>query len=107
MEESKTRFPCVLLRHIETGKFHPVPFKRYPFPGGAELSNGVDRYKSIGHLPDGLDTFDLAIEYMKNYEKAEMDFSNGEIVEWDGTTENAAMVRFFKTSPDDFVSGWF
>jgi hypothetical protein len=97
----KNRYPCVLLRHIETGKYHPVPFRRYMFPGMVDINSDTGRYKSIGHLPDGLDTLEAAVEYMKNFEAADMDFSTGEIFEWDGTTENAVMVKFFKTSTND------
>jgi hypothetical protein len=104
--DKKFRYPCVLLKHFETGKYHPVPFRRYPFPGQKELSGNIGRYKSIGHLPDGLESLEAALEYMKNYEEATMDFSTGEIFEWDGTTENAAMVKMFEKSDDDYNPFW-
>ena len=80
-------YPTVILHNVKLDRFHPMPFRMYPMPGGSDLP----RYKSIGHHTEGFETLEQAKEYIsKNH-----DFKNtNELWPWDGESSPHS-VHFF------------
>lgn len=90
-----TIFPTGILKNTSTGRFHPIPFRRAPMPGGADAAMTAQRYKSIGHHTSGYPTLEEAQAYIATRHSPEnqMVFT-GVIWDWDGTGV-PAMVEFF------------
>jgi len=83
-----------MLQNTKTNRFHPILFRQAPMPGGADLTNQMQRYKSYGHHTEGFDTREQADAHVTLTCAQQGCLNSGASWEWDGA-EMPAMVEFF------------
>lgn len=84
-------YPTGILKNEKTGRYHPIPFRWAPLPGGKDADMTAQRYKSIGHHTDGFDTIE---EAKANISKNEACDYVGMVWNWDGEG-TSAMTQWF------------
>jgi hypothetical protein len=84
-----------MLHNTASNRFHPIMFRLAPLPGGAEISPGVQRYKSQAHHTSGFNNRADAIKNInESMAKVAAFGASTATFEWDGDSI-PAMVEFF------------
>ncbi len=83
-----------MLKNTQTGRFHPIAFRRAPMPGNSDGDGASQRYKSLGHHTLGFDDIEAAQASVVEAVAKEGGSDCGILWEWDGEVI-PAMVQWF------------